>query len=77
MLPVLVSATLLRHSPSLHPFLCFHFLDLVQGCGLELAEPEHLLSWDKGSELVVSEIEAVELPSEVWAASGVPFKCQQ
>ena len=41
---------------------------------MELAEPEHLLSWDRGSELVVSEIEAVELPSEVWAASGVLFE---
>lgn len=55
----------------------FHFLDLVQGCGMELVEPEHLLSWNRGSELVVSETEAVELPSEVWAASGVPFKWQQ
>lgn len=44
---------------------------------MELAEPEHLLSWDRGSELVVSEIEVVELPSEVWAASGVLFKCQK
>ena len=40
---------------------------------MELAEPEHLLSWDRGSELVVSEIEVVELPSEVWAASWVLF----
>lgn len=77
MLPVLVSAALLRHSPSLHPFPCLHFLDLGQGCGMELAEPEHLLSWDRGSELVVSEIVVVEPPSEVWAASGVPYRCKQ
>lgn len=44
---------------------------------MDLAKPEHLLSWGRGSELVVSEIEVVELPSEVWAASGVPFRCQQ
>ena len=44
---------------------------------MELAEPEQLLSWDRGSELVVSEIEVVEPPSEVWAASGMSFRCQQ
>lgn len=47
--------------------------NLVQSCGLEWAEPEHLLDWDWDSGLVAGTEAAAQL-LEVWTASGVLLK---